>query len=205
MLSLEAQKSDRAETQPAGRGHLPLATRLDEFGEADAGGTLGELAEDLAKGERPFGGRRDPGADTDKSGSRRLGPEGIGLRRRREQHQGHALQLVQDGQGVGAIDVAQRVEARGATVAGERIEQENPLSGLGPEAGGGGVVLPLDVENHHRIRPAQQVGDHHAHALAGARGRVEHDVFRPVSDEEVAAVAAQQDASPGAEAGALLF
>jgi len=42
--------------------------------------------------------------------------------RRREQHHRQALQLVQDGDRVGAIDMAKRVEARGSAVRIEWIE-----------------------------------------------------------------------------------
>ena len=65
---------------------------------------------------------------------------------------------------------------------------------LGPEAGGDVVVLAFDVEHDDRVRPVQQVRDHDAHALAAARGGGQHHRELARQREELAAVAADQDA-----------
>ena len=62
--------------------------------------------------------------------------------------------------------IAQRVPAMRAAVVRERVEQVDVVPLGGPPAAGQVEVLLLDVQHHHRLAVLQQVGHHHADALA---------------------------------------
>ena len=115
------------------------------------------------------------------------------------------LEFVEYGDGGGAVDVTERIEAGGAPIGGEWIEQVNRLTCLRPEARRRVEILPLHVEDHDGVRPGQQIGDHHPDALAGPGGRIEHDMLRAVADQQGVHRLADQDAGFGPQTMAALL
>ena len=94
----------------------------------------------------------------------------------------------------------QRVPTMASSRLVERREGIDGLAVLGAVAGRDVVVLALDVQHHRRVGPIEQVGDHHADALAAAGGRRQHDRELARQRQELAAVAANDDAWLGRRA-----
>ena len=68
----------------------------------------------------------------------------------------------------------------------ERRERIDLLTVAGPVARGYRKVLALDVEDHRRVRPVQQVRDHDPDPLAAAGRRVEQDVLAASEQQRLA-------------------
>src|SRR3546814_13136338 len=54
-------------------------------------------------------------------------------------------------------------------------------------------ILALHVEHHDGIGPTQEIGDHHADALAGARRCLEQDMLGAAENEIAAALLPDDD------------
>jgi hypothetical protein len=112
-----------------------------------------------------------------------------------KEHAGDLLELVEGPDRIAPVDVGEGIVAGGAPLGIQRVKEGDLLTALGPEAGGGDVVLALDVEHHGRARPAQEVGDHHPDALAAPGRGMEKDVLAPPETQEPAVPAPEEDAA----------
>src|SRR6201996_6319602 len=104
-------------------------------------------------------------------------PELLVVRAVRVEHGGDAHQ-VGDAERRVRGHIGQRVPAMGAAVFGEGVEEIDLLPLRGAPTGGELEVFLLDVQYDHRLLVLEQVGNDHAHALAGAsRGRQDHELL----------------------------
>src|SRR3546814_4454929 len=105
------------------------------------------------------------------------------LFRCRKQHASDLLEFIDHIGVVEPVDEAQGIVAGAPAFGIERVEQINGLAMPCPETCGDVPIFALHVEHHHRVWPTQKIGDHHAHALAGARRCLEQDMLGAAENE----------------------